>query len=483
MSALDLKLTPKQSQLIYDLADVDEVFWGGQAGGGKSEGLLMFALKRRIENPGSAGLMLRRTLPELEKSLIRKSRLYFGHFAKYSEQKKLWKFKPEYGGGIQEFGFCESDKDLYQYMSAEYDDIEIDEASHFTEYQAIYLTSRLRPRSCKKGLLRLASNPGNRGHQWLKARYVDVARNKIHTAFDEDEGTFKTRFFLPATLEDNTLMSKKERQNYRSWLNTLPEHDRRMLRDGDWDYFHGAAFPELSKRTHSFEPKPVPSNAKILMSFDFGFGKPFSIGWWWTDYDGRMWRFAEWYGWNGKADQGLRLAPRMIAQGIIKREKVLGIHARVYTRPADPSVFGKTPNMRGGGQGPSVAEMMAEEDIILTPSDNDRLMGKQQCHERFRIPLDEKGLPTDELPMVMISTDCDHFWRTVPTIPLDENNIEDVDDKNTEDHVYDEARYAFMSRPINPLRPKPEKSYVEKIFDQIHDSDSSVEELSEIHEI
>ena len=113
---MQLKLTPKQKYMIYDLQDVDEIMYGGEAGGGKSEGLLMFALRRRIECPGSVGLAMRRTFPDLDKSLIRKSMNYYRPFAKWSEAKRKWTFK---NGSIQEFGYCENDKDVYQYQSAE----------------------------------------------------------------------------------------------------------------------------------------------------------------------------------------------------------------------------------------------------------------------------------------------------------------------------------------------------------------------------
>ena len=81
-----LDLTPKQHRMLYELEDVDEIMWGGEAGGGKSEGLLMFALRRRIECPGSAGLLMRRTFPDLDKSLIRKSQKYYYDCRIYAEK-------------------------------------------------------------------------------------------------------------------------------------------------------------------------------------------------------------------------------------------------------------------------------------------------------------------------------------------------------------------------------------------------------------
>ena len=480
-----LDLTPKQYDMIYKHEDVDEIFYGGAAGGAKSEGLLRFALRRRQECPGSVGLMLRKTFPELEKSLIRKSRKFYHHFAKWKEGKKLWEFP---NGSIQEFGYVEKEIDVEQYQSAEYDDICFDELGHFNKYPYIYLASRLRPRQPPKGLrdqkgklvlpwkglMRAAGNPGGIGHNWIREHFVQNGRNRVNKVYDDEEHTYKTRLFIPAALDDNTLMTRKERAEYRGWLNKLPDNERRMLRDGDWEFNPGAAFPELARTTHGYDPKkyPVPDWATIVTSYDFGHAKPFSIGWWWIDRDGRAFRFAEWYGWNGKADVGIRMAMPDVAQGIHERETALGISGRVVQRPADPSIFAKKPDYKGGGQGPGPGEMLSESGIYMTPSDNNRFLGKQQLHERLRVPED------GSMPMMMISNDCEQFWRTVPSIPIDDKKPEDTD-TDAEDHTYDEVRYFCMSRPITPETVKPLKSKMDKIMGRIHEPAHDIDEFVE----
>ena len=264
---------------------------------------------------------------------------------------------------------------------------------------------------------------------------------------------------MPASLDDNTLMTAAQRAEYKGWLAGLPEAERKMLMDGDWDYIPGAAFAELHNRIHGYDPVPLPEYARVIRGFDYGFGKPFSVGWYWADYDGRLWKFASWYGWNGKADVGIRMAVSQVAKGIREREVKMGFADRIEDSIADPSIFNRTPNIHGGGQGPSIAEVMAEYDVHFNPGDNDRLLGKQQMHERLRVPEEE-----NELPMLMISRACDNFWRTVPSLALDEKNVEDVD-TDQEDHEYDETRYVLMSRPITPAREKVPRTPVEKITD------------------
>lgn len=472
-----LQITPKQRQMMYDLEDVDELMMGGEAGGAKSEGLLKFALRRRMECPGSAGMMMRRSFPDLDKSLIRKSQRDYRTFAKWYEAKRKWVFK---NGSVQDFGYCDSEKDVYQYQSGEWDDICIDEVTQWTEFMYLYMMSRLRSASGKyKTRMRSATNPGNVGHLWVKARFVDVARNKLYKSWDEVTQSFKTRYFLPAGLDDNTLMTPQARLEYRSWLAQLREDQREMLMHGNWDYVIGAAFSELNRKTHEYDPKfhPVPKNAKIIQSYDFGFGAPFSFSWWWLDFDGRAWRFAEWYGWTEKPNQGLRMATSKVAEGLKKVEKDMKIAGRVLTRVAGPDIFAKRPNVMGGGQGPSVAEIFAEHKFYFMPGDPDRILGKQQVHERFKVPdnYDVKNVLT--YPMMMISSECRNWWRTVPVLSTGEwgtPRFDDVEDKQ-EDHCYDDTKIFCMSRPIKPEHEKPKENFIQKLMAKVKTSQSEEE--------
>ncbi|HBF43956.1 MAG TPA: Terminase-like family protein, partial [Desulfobacteraceae bacterium] len=65
----------------------------------------------------------------------------------------------------------------------------------------------------------------------------------------------------------------------------------------------GQAFP-FNYARHVIKPIPIPQYAPIYMTFDWGYAKPFSFGWWWLDADNRLYRFAEWYGWNKTPDEG-----------------------------------------------------------------------------------------------------------------------------------------------------------------------------------
>lgn len=477
----DFLCTPKQIKIINDLKDVDEILFGGQAGGGKSELLLMFSLLRRLTCQGSIGIIFRRTFKDLDKSLIRKSKMdlyavvhkvsckncnkniilntdkliiaeksecqcgktefdkdkaikerilirpsWARYGAKWNEEKKAWFFP---NGSIQDFGYIDGPDDLMNYMSGEWDDMCFDELCHFDFDWYHTMKGRSRARGDWKFLIRSATNPGNIGHTAVREYFVDPAYETIHKVFDPELQDYISRFFMPASLNDNDIYKTYfpvQFRYYQAWLSQLPETDKQHQKFGNWNYVPGAAFEELNKDIHGCDDISVPGWVPIFCSYDFGFGKPFSIGWWWSDYDGRLYRFKEWYGWNGKANQGLRMAASDVARGILKREQQMGLDGRSITRTANPDIFSKRPNIRGGGQGPSIAEIMSEHGVYWTPADPDRLLGKQQFHERLKIGEDGR-------PMVYFCKSCTHFWRTVPTLQLDENNIEDVDTK-LEDH-------------------------------------------------
>jgi hypothetical protein len=224
-------------------------------------------------------------------------------------------------------------------------------------------------------------------------------------------------------------------------LDALPEPYRTAYMDGDWDIFMGQAFM-LSNKNHIIEPIPIPDNAPVYMTFDWGFGAPFSVGWWWLDADGRLYRFDEWYGWNGEINKGLRLEDSKIAVGIKKREYSQQVEKyQRQVRYAGHDCFSKKPDYNGGGQGKSTAEVFAEHGLYLTKGDANRDLKIRQFRERLKIPDDGTR------PMVQIYSTCVNFIRTVGSLQSDQKKVEDIDTTG-EDHQYDEACHIFMARPI-----------------------------------
>ncbi len=211
----------------------------------------MDAVQER-ERRGLRALMLRRSYPELEMSLIRRSReLYPSFGGAYHEQRRRWTFP---SGATVEFGYCESEKDIYRYQGAEFSFIGFDESTHFSEFPIRYLLSRLR--STDPGMwlrMRLASNPGNIGHTTHKAIFHGPTCTHCRighqsrrpraiyrdASWPSDQHPIgKTTCFIPGQLSDHTLLGA----DYVRTLATLPGAFRKALQEGCWDVYEGQYF-------------------------------------------------------------------------------------------------------------------------------------------------------------------------------------------------------------------------------------------------
>ena len=131
---------PRQEEFLK--CEKKYVAFGGARGGGKSWAVRTKAVLMALKYPGIRILLVRRTMPELERSLVPAAlRLYPQCIAKYKVSEHRWDFA---NGSALEFGYCDAESDVTRYQSAEYDVIRFDELTHFTESQFTYLLSRIR---------------------------------------------------------------------------------------------------------------------------------------------------------------------------------------------------------------------------------------------------------------------------------------------------------------------------------------------------
>lgn len=211
---------PFSKQIKYLLTEQEEALYGGQAGGGKSDAILMDGL-RYAPMPGYSGLILRRTFADLNLpgALMDRAMEWLSKTnAKWDERRKTWSFP---GGGTLTFGYLETERDKYRYQGTEFDFIAFDELTQFTETQYRYLFSRLR-RSIDSDIpsrMRAGTNPGGVGHQWVKQRFIKVDDPLL-------------RPFIPASYLDNPYI---DQEDYESKLDRLDYITRMQLKYGDWD--------------------------------------------------------------------------------------------------------------------------------------------------------------------------------------------------------------------------------------------------------
>lgn len=451
-----------------------EAFYGGAAGGGKSECLVIEPL-RQVEIPHFRGLLLRKTYPELTE-LIEKSLKYYKRAyptAKYNDSKHVWRFP---SGASIRFGNLQRNTDLEKYQGQAFDFIGFDELTHFTYDLYIYLMSRNRPNGPgTRAYIRGTGNPGGIGHAWVKERFVTAAP-PLTPITDKREiilpggkiltQTFK-RVFVPSSVFDNKILMEND-PNYIGKLASLPPKERDALLYGDWNTFSGQVFTEFKDDpdhykdgyyTHVIRPFAIPKHWRIVRSFDWGYSKPFSVGWWAIDTEGCYYRVQELYGCQtDRPNTGVQWDVGTIADKILEMERAdANLNGHSIVGVADPSIF-------ASDRGESIASIMGRRGVYFDPADNERLAGKLQLHHRlvFR--------PNGQ-PLIQIFNWCRHFIRTFPSLVYDDKKVEDINTES-EDHIYDETRYAVMMNQITaPIRVPPEpKPY--NPFDNIRPDDS-----------
>jgi predicted phage terminase large subunit-like protein len=212
--------TPTARQAEFLGLAVREALYGGAAGGGKSDALLMAALQH-VDDPGYAAILFRRTFADLALPGALMDRAHgwlAGSGARWNERDKTWAFP---SGASLSFGYLEHENDKYRYQGAEFQFIGFDELTQFTETQYRYMISRLRRCVGAEVPLRMraASNPGGVGHEWVRQRFLI-------------EGPEAGRVFVPAKLGDNPHLDREE---YEKALNELDPVTLAQLRDGDWN--------------------------------------------------------------------------------------------------------------------------------------------------------------------------------------------------------------------------------------------------------
>lgn len=442
-----------------------EALYGGAAGGGKSEALVQEAL-RQVEIPHYKGLILRKTYPQLGE-LIDKSLNYYPRAfpkAKYNDSKHSWTFP---SGAKIVFGAMQYTKDRTKYQGQAYDFVAFDELTHFTWDEYSYLFSRNRPNGPgTRCYIRATANPGGVGHGWVKERFITAAKPmstlwenvKVRFPDGHEEKKNRSRIFVPSSVFDNQALLDNDPE-YISRLAMMAEAERNALLYGDWDSFSGQVFTEWRNdsdhhgdrvNTHVIDPFKVPETWSIWRGFDWGYSRPFSVGWYAVDHDRRIYRIRELYGCTGTPNQGVKWEPARVAQEIrrieaedpnLKGKRVRGV--------ADPAIF----NASGTE---SIAALMERERVYWEPGDHKRIDGKMQIHHR--LAFDEGGVP-----MLYVFNTCKHFIRTVPNLVYDETDVEDVD-TDGEDHIYDEIRYVCMK---NPIAPRPRKAPALVVYDPL----------------
>lgn len=440
---INFKLTKKQKEFIDAVAD--EVLYGGAAGGGKSYGQLIDAFLYALKYKGSKQLMLRRTFPELERSLVITSlSIYPQSICRYKENKHRWIFN---NGSFIEFGYCDNEKDVTKYQGAEFDVIRFDELTHFTEFQYQYLISRIRGVNNYPKQIKCSTNPGGVGHMWVKERFIDNKEsNKEYT-----DSTGRTRVFIPAKVQENKFLMDCD-PDYIKRLEQLPESERKALLDGEWDIFEGQYFTEFRKEIHVIDPIIIPEHWRRYITLDYGLDM-LACYWIAVDEQGNAYVYKELYESN------------LIISEAAKRIKEVYGTDEIYKKYAPPDLWNRRQET-----GKSAADIFKENGISLVKSNNDRVQGWYNVKEWIK-PYQTRDEQTGKevtTAALKIFKNCLNLIRCLPQLQHDEKNPNDVANQPHElTHGPDAIRGFCSTRPRPSIKPIENKFPINSIEDRV----------------
>ena len=465
------------SQEAFLTCPILEVLYTGTRGPGKTDSLLMDFAQHVGQGFGIAwrGIVFRRTFPELA-DIIAKSKkwfpLIFGERVKYNAGGHFWKWVD--GEELHFRHFAKPD-DYWSYHGHEYPFIGWEELTTWPTdecFKSMFSCNRSSNLHVPRKI-RATTNPYGVGFNWVKRRYrLPVPAGRILGPLIDDSINAETgklespRIAIHGNIHENRILLEAEPDYLEKVITSAknPAQAKAWLY-GSWDIVSGGMFDDVwDSRQHvlwdlkDFPLSRIPHGWHIMRSYDHGQSKPFSVGWWaqsngevlnWNGKSyghikGDMFRIREWYGCNPlKDNEGIRLNARDIGQGILDREVDWGIAGRVEPGPADSSIFDGSPH----DPTISVASDMQRVGVIWFKADKSRgsrSLGWQQMRTYFTGAIPDK-FGYREAKGAFVFPQCTAFIRTIPCLPRDDKDQDDVD-SDSEDHIADEARYMLRYR-------------------------------------
>ena len=276
---------PGAQAAAYSARWVDEVFYGGERGGGKSDFQLGYQEDCALRYDGkSRGIMFRKTYAELEELQCRALEVFPAEGAVYKTSASAgyaftncWYWP---NGATCKMRYIENERDYGRYHGHQYSNISFDEITEYASPAGMQkMLSTLRSANGVPCTVRSTGNPGGIGHGWVKDRYISPGKeSRLFT--DPDSGF--SRMFIRSRTADNRILLSSD-PSYIARIKAATggnEALRKAWLEGDWDIVAGAFFDCWDRKRHVIRPFSIPAGWTRFRSGDWGSARPFSFGWW-----------------------------------------------------------------------------------------------------------------------------------------------------------------------------------------------------------
>ena len=441
----EVEIRPTEKQLRFLQMKCKYNGYGGARGGGKSwvvrTKACMLANRFGRPDPWHEGIkicIVRRTLVDVRNNHIIPMKIMLNGLAKFNQAERTFYFP---NGATIHFEYYDNDNDSDHFQGVEYDVIFIDEATQMKQEWLERIAASCRGANDYPHRVYFTCNPGGEGHNYIKRIFIDRVYRDGENPEDYD--------FVQAKVTDNKVLMEMD-PGYLTFLKNLPPKLRAAWLEGSWDLYSGMYFESFRNNpdgydnhlwSHVINPFPLRKHWSVYRSFDWGFRRPCSTGYYTIDDDGVVYRIAEMYlvaksGNESLANEGLKWPPEKVFAEMQKMEHEHPLlQGKEITGVADPAIW-------DAEQGISIAETAMKYGIFFEPGDHHRIPGWLQC--QYRLQFDEDGRA-----MFYVFNTCKEFIRTIPTLQYDEHRAEDLDSSG-EDHAADEWRYFLMRHQIVP---------------------------------
>ena len=443
---VEYRLQPQQAKAFT--VPANEILYGGAAGGGKSHLMRIDAIYWCQQVPGLQAYIFRRNYGDLRLNHMEGPTSFPELLAPLIKAGKCEIVAEEIrfdNGSKIHLCHLQYTKSLQKYQGAEIHWLGIDELTHFEEKQYRYLRGRVRlgglkvPDALKHRLPRIVcgTNPGGIGHNWVKRCFIKLGPMRV-VQMPKKEGNMR-RVFIPARLEDNPALMAND-PDYESRLEALGDPLLvRAMREGDWDVVAGAMFGEAWRKSrHVCKPFPIPVDWKVWRGADDGYAAPAACYWLAENPNtGTIYVVDELY--------KTGMLPHDYAQRVLEKDGNLEreengeavLNTERLDGLMDAAAFANT-GQSDTPRGPQIVKAGAKfRPVEKWPGS--RVHRVQDFHRR----LGTNERDPDKGPGIVFFDRCRNAIETIPTLPRDPNNIEDVD-TDGDDHAFDGVTYGLQ---------------------------------------